>query len=651
MDRSSRQDERAQYYPEKQGKRRHEWNAMSSAGLLLLASAVLLILIAVVVYQLLHSELIFRGVSVGGVPVGGMTREMALAKLRPLFDARSNRPVTLRLDDRERKVTLAEMGISYDAAAAVEAAFQVGRSGSIHERLSVQIEALTQSINVDAFGAKLDKMKLESFLVSQALEIDRSVRDAELVVGNDLSVRVMPEVIGRRLDTASAVTAIQQGLMADSDLIELPVLKTLPKMVTKDLEDARTKLERIYAGPVSLEFDGRLWTIGLQEIAVLVTLDQRPGNTSPTISIQEAPLKELLDRIAGEMDQIKVDGRYDWNGGNLKAIQQGKDGRKLDKAEALEAIRSALWSDQKTVALPVEVDKAIGDSIGAAQLKIKERIDFGQTTISGVPEKVHNIKLAASRLHGIVLRPGEVFSFNKALGPTTLKAGFQVGFGIAVNNGEMQTVPSVAGGICQVSTTLLHAVFWSGLQVEERYPHMYWIASYGQPPRGITGLDTTVDPPALDFQFVNNTDNYLLIQSSTADSQLVFELYGTKPDWEVQVEGPVITNTVKSDPKEVRQEEPSWPEGRELWVERATDGFDVVIVRRVIQGQNTRTLELKSQYQPSRNVILVGSKKPDSESVAGATHGTAPSATPSPTSPASPGGERLPLTPTPSPGH
>jgi hypothetical protein len=219
-----------------------------------------------------------------------------------------------------------------------------------------------------------------------------------------------------------------------------------------------------------------------------------------------------------------------------------------------------------------------------------------------------------------------------------LKAGFQIGFGIAfAGNGEMQTVPSVAVGICQVATTLLHAAFNAGYQIEERYPHAYWIASYGLPPKGMVGLDATVDDPALDLKFLNNTDGYVLIEAKVVDSTLEFALYGTKPNWRVEIDKPVISNVVKADPAQVRQEEPTWPVGKEIWVERATDGMDVVVTRRVYQGSEVRTLNLKSHYQPSRNVLMVGTAPPPptatpapgATAVPGAT--TAPGSTPAPT--------------------
>ncbi len=596
------------------------WQVPFFAGLLVAAAIGLLFVGATVVYGLVHSNAIFPGVRIGDVQLGGMSREKAIATLRPLYQQRSSRPLLLRSPGMDRQISVADLGATFDADAAVDAAYKVGRVGGWAERASAQWGSLVRGYAVESSGVGIDRAKLQGYLTRLAQEIDRPVKDAELVIGEDLSVQVIPSVVGRKLDVAAAAKAIEQVVLTTTPSVELPVAQTQPKRLERDLEGARSKLSSMLSGPVSLEFQGRRWTLSVKEIAALVSVEQQPGVPSPTVSLREEPLKKLVERIAADVDQPKSNARYDWNGGNLKLLRPGQDGQILDRAKALALLTQAISGEQKVAALPVEVDKAVGGSLDPAQLGIKERIDYGQTTIAGVPEKVHNIKIAASRLNGVLVGPGETFSFNRELGPTTLKAGFQVGFGISVNNGEMQTVPSVAGGICQVATTLLHAVFWAGYQIEERYPHLYWIPSYGLPPRGMVGLDATVDDPVLDLKFTNNTEDYLLIQSRTENNILEFALYGTKPSWKVEVEGPITSNVVKADPKTVRQEEPTWEVGRELWVERATDGMDVDIIRKVTLGSDVRTLHLKSRYQPARNVLMVGTKKPE----------PAPASTPTP---------------------
>src|SRR5204863_668602 len=142
-------------------------------------------------------------------------------------------------------------------------------------------------------------------------------------------------------------------------------------------------------------------------------------------------------------------------------------GRARNQTAAADLWRSSIESGARTVALPVEVAHPAVASEDASKLGIRELIDESTTPFVGaIPEKAHNIQLAAARLNGVVVPPGGTFSFNKEVGPTTIEAGFQWGFGLTTGGqeGGVHTVPSVAGGICQVATTLFQPVFWAGYQ-------------------------------------------------------------------------------------------------------------------------------------------------------------------------------------------
>ena len=155
--------------------------------------------------------------------------------------------------------------------------------------------------------------------------------------------------------------------------------------------------------------------------------------------------------------------------------------------------------------------------------------------------------------------PGGMFSFNAEVGPTTLEAGFEWGFGLTTGaNGGAHTVPSVAGGICQVATTLFQAAFWGGYQLEERYWHLYWIPAYTS--RGLVGLDATVDADSgLDLKWINPTDQAVLIQASADAEHITFKLYGQQPPWTVRVDDPIVSDRVVADPTPDVQEEGALP--------------------------------------------------------------------------------------------
>jgi vancomycin resistance protein YoaR len=308
------------------------------------------------------------------------------------------------------------------------------------------------------------------------------------------------------------------------------------------------------------------------------------------------------------MLQEPRDAEITWANGALQATRPSQDGRQLDTEAALKLALERIDAGAREVPLVATVTKPAIDSNNLQALGIREKIDSASTSFAGaVPQKQHNVRLAASRLNNKLIKPGEMFSFNKALGPTTIENGYQVAFGITSTGGRgHKTVPSVAGGICQVATTLFQPVFWSGLQLEERHWHLYWIPAYNS--KGVVGLDATVDEEVnLDLRFVNNTDTYLLIQSRTDDTSVTFELYGTKPKWDVKVDGPAITDKKQPDTTPVVEQTPGLPEGQRYAVEAAREGFTASFVRTVtVPNTAPRTLRLESIYVPSRNVTLVG---------------------------------------------
>jgi hypothetical protein len=274
----------------------------------------------------------------------------------------------------------------------------------------------------------------------------------------------------------------------------------------------------------------------------------------------------------------------------------------------VKAVHDALLAGEHAVPLPVTIVEPKVSSDDPQALGITDAIDRGSTSFAGsVPEKKANIQLAARRLNGAVVAPGATFSFNEAVGPTTIDAGFQWGFGITSGDNGPRTVPAVAGGICQVATTLFQPVFWSGYQLEERYWHQYWIPAYTS--RGVVGLDVTVDGDAgLDFKWTNTTKDYVLIQADADDEHIYFGLYGKKPNWRVQVDDAVITNRMPPDPKPIAEAEPSLAWGKTVLVTTARDGFETQVIRHVIpaDGGAPRELNLKSTYQPVQTVTLVG---------------------------------------------
>ena len=241
--------------------------------------------------------------------------------------------------------------------------------------------------------------------------------------------------------------------------------------------------------------------------------------------------------------------------------------------------------------------------------RLTDRLGAAVTSYAGsIPERAWNVELAARKIGGTRVAPGEVFSFRRAVGPMTLSAGFKWGYGITSGtDGSPETVPSVAGGICQVATTVFQAAFWAGMLFVERSPHLYWIAKYGRRPSGRVGMDAAVDDPGPDLRFVNTTDDWIRVDTWTDGASVGAVVVGVDPGWEVDALAPKVYDVVKTSRVEVREETTTLPPGKEIAAEQAEDGFTVTLTRLVkLNGKLVDEHTFTNRYRPARNVVLVG---------------------------------------------
>lgn len=135
------------------------------------------------------------------------------------------------------------------------------------------------------------------------------------------------------------------------------------------------------------------------------------------------------------------------------------------------------------------------------------------------------------KFHGVLIPPGEEFSFVDILGEVNEDTGWRPELVIRNN----RTEPEYGGGICQVSTTLFRAAVFSGLRITMRQNHSYPVKYYKP-----IGFDASVYVPMPDMRFINNTPGHILIQGEIDGTELIFRIYGTDDGREVIVEDPVV---------------------------------------------------------------------------------------------------------------
>lgn len=219
----------------------------------------------------------------------------------------------------------------------------------------------------------------------------------------------------------------------------------------------------------------------------------------------------------------------------------------------------------------------------------------------------NNLKLACAAVNGLVLKPGEVFSYNATLGERTRAKGYQAAS--AYIGGE--TVDTVGGGICQVSSSLYYCALQADLEIVDRKNHGY-VSSYMP-----KGMDATVSWPSLDFKFKNNMDYPIRIEASSKGGTTTITLYGTdERDYYVKMEYEVLRTIPSSVVYQTESAGSGHYDGQVLTT--AYTGYDVKSYRckydKATNELISRTFEANSNYR-KRDKVVVRIEQPAQPSV------------------------------------
>jgi len=220
-----------------------------------------------------------------------------------------------------------------------------------------------------------------------------------------------------------------------------------------------------------------------------------------------------------------------------------------------------------------------------------------QTTVynSYERDRTHNLKLAAKAVDGVVLKPGEEFSYNRIVGPRAKSLGFRDA-PIFVNG---QIEPGTGGGICQISTTVYQAALLAGMRIRQRSHHSMAVR-YAPP-----GLDATVAYGVLDLRFENPLKHAVYIKVEAQGGRAKATIYGASSDRrKIRIER-TVSKPVPYGTKTIV--DPSLPPGAKKVVDKGLNGYTVV-VRRIIEEDGRQRVETisRDRYRPHPLIVRVG---------------------------------------------
>jgi vancomycin resistance protein YoaR len=555
--------------------------------------AALSVLAGLAGWQFWHTDRIFTGVQVAGVPVGGMTRAAALLHLSRELRVYPSPPLSISFEDRAWTLSSAQMQARPDLLGAVNAAYLFGRQGTLVQNLADQWTAL--------FGQKTAEPQLAydegalRYAISQiAAEVRRPGR-AEMTIG-DLH---LPSAPGVDVDLDASTRLVLARLQAGEGRgVALQTFAVAPPDAQS--QAATDPIASTPALPLVLSDPASGLVFALDPASQRRLLPNGVGG-----QVNAPALAEIVDRWAEDVYIPAQDARlrFDVNAGGPVIIQPSLDGRQLNVEATLAAVQNALTSGQSQSQLPVEVVAPKVDSNRIDEMGIRELVANGTTYYAGSSrDRILNIEVAAEKFEGVVIPPNGIFSFNSIVQDVSAANGFADSLIIWGD----RTAVGVGGGVCQVSTTAFRSAFLGGFPIVERYNHGYVVSWYGEP-----GMDATIYTPSVDFKFRNDTSAFLLVQPvvDSVSGVISFLYYGTKPDRQVTVGQPVISDIVEAG-EPVYQEDDSLATGQIKQVETAKRGLTVTVERTIVENGESRVDKIVSVYQPWSAVFLVGPGTP-----------------------------------------
>ena len=424
-----------------------------------------------------YGGLILNNVTIAGVNVGGMTRSEAENAVRQVTDGTfTEKDMVVELQDTTLRLSPADTGAELDVKAAVKAAYNYGRTGTPSEQQTAYEKSQTSNHTIGL----LPYLNLDTDYIMGVLEDYASQYGSVFTESSYELVGDMPALDAEEFDE----TAPCQTL----------VLTVGTPGLTLDIKNI---------------YDQVLDAYSLNRFSVKV------DDVDPSATPEPLDLDAIYEEICIEPVEASVD---------LQTFESipGIYGYSFDLEKAKKLVNNAEYGDIIEISMEyvapeeLESDGLFQDVLGSCE-----------TPHSNSANRTNNLRLACEALNGLILMPGEEFSYNGTLGERTTEKGY---LPAPAYSGD-ELVNSVGGGVCQGSSTLYYCALLADLEIVERVNH-------GFPSSYIDyGMDATVSWWGPDFKFKNNTNYPIKIEAETTDTHMKMKILGTEErDYYVKME-------------------------------------------------------------------------------------------------------------------
>lgn len=555
-----------------------------------------------------HQNKLFPGISINNTPIGSLTQEEAVAFLTYHQTELPNSSLVLRVDETRVATSSTQLKLQRAFSDTVAKAFDLGHTGPWWQRVK---EAVTLSFSPTTLTAPLeyDKTELANLISTLKKKIDiEGVRPAASLktTGSATSLVIEPGSFGRELNATATAELAQNQLytvtkdtstLTQSELeITALVASTSTELSPEQVIAARERAAKLVGDTLIFSTENVKLRLGDQDLVKLLAFPD--GYADEEIS-------SVMNEWTGLVTREPQDAEFVFDEATFKVTKftPHLNGLTLDQAKLKAELTAQLaLLEEKTepttvqAALPVTTKAPAKTLASTNTLGINELIGQGDSEYAhSIPSRVHNVALASQKINTHLIKPGEEFSFNKALGDVSRASGYQPAY--VISGG--QTILGDGGGVCQVSTTLFRSVLDAGLPVTKRKAHSYRVSYYELDSK--PGVDATVYSGDVDLRFKNDTGHHVLIHTQTDSENLKMkvELYGTSDGRTTELTDHV-TWGYQPAPASVYIPTPTLPTGRVKQIDWAASGIKAKFKNIVKDkdGNIIREEEYVSNYRP-----------------------------------------------------
>jgi vancomycin resistance protein YoaR len=536
----------------------------------LLGAVLCTVFLSVGSYWLFQSEYngrFYEGIFIDNVDVSKLTINEARQILATTTQSIPPETITLSADGESIASSSAQLGLHREYDSAINQAFQFGRSQGFFQNIQNIFTAYTKR---KVFSSQLayDPIAVQEFVTQLAIKANQAGEHPKATLKGN-TVELFPGKMGTTIVIEEAAKSILNGANTAQREFTAPIQSSGTELTQVQIEAAIARAEQFIGKTIQGKVD--VTTVDINDETLVSLLSFPEG-------YNDEEIEKVLTTFTDKIDRPAQNAKFTYDPVTLKVseFQPDLDGITINKDKTKEEIIKTLQafesgSEEKLVSimLPITAKKADQTLESLNDLGLKERIGFGESYYDhSIPSRIHNVSLASKIINNTIVKPGEEFSFNKALGEVSKATGFQPAY--IIQSG--QTVLGDGGGVCQVSTTLFRALLDSGLQITKRRPHSYRVSYYelNKDP----GFDATVYAGDVDLRFINDTQHHVLLHFVTFPEQryMYVSIYGTS-DGRVAEISDYKKWDARGAPPSVYIDDPTLPPGKVVQIDYAVGGI------------------------------------------------------------------------------